>query len=315
MLGYQPKRCRTVGQRILWAGMSVRSDGATPAPRDGASDRRGKDDDPVPPRRDRVATEASGTGEAVRRVGTADRDALQRPRAGAVQAVLLQEVPRLPPALRERAGPHRTGPNRRHVHGVRRHPTVSVSPRTGDPSRLAGLVRRRHVDLAGLPGKILPDLVNEDAEAEEADRRHNEKQENGQRVVPSESRVDRRTLREEAPGDVEPVRQGNRAANCLAPIREDGEGEQDPTEDVDSPGMPSARPWVCFAVKNEIPPRQIPIARSTDKPRIVLTTNNGTSAKAKCNRTPRNMTPNTKVIATANTETAILDAARPKMYT
>src|SRR2546428_13431859 len=79
--------------------------------------------------------------------------------------------------------------------------------------------------------------------------------------------------------------------------------------------MPSARPWVCFAVKNEIPPRQIPIARSTDKPRIVLTTNNGTSAKAKCNRTPRNMTPNTKVIATAKTETAILDAARPKMYT
>src|SRR5438309_2446010 len=79
--------------------------------------------------------------------------------------------------------------------------------------------------------------------------------------------------------------------------------------------MPSARPWVCFAVKNEIPPRQIPIARSTDKPRIVLTTNNGTSAKAKCNRTPRDMTPNTKLIVTANTETAILDAARPKMYT
>src|SRR5438552_17198984 len=174
------KRRRVVkgssAQRILWAGTSVRSDGPPPAPRHGAADCRGTDDDPVPPRRDRVAAEASGTGEALRRVGPADRDALQRPRAGAVQAVLLQEVPRVPPAFRERARPHWAGPNRRHVHGVRRHPTVSVSPRTGDPSRIAGLVGRRHVDLAGFPGKVLPDLVNEDAEAEEADRRHNEKQ-------------------------------------------------------------------------------------------------------------------------------------------
>src|SRR2546426_12412514 len=107
--------------------MSVRSDGATPAPRDGATDRCRTDDDLVPPRRDGVAGEASGTGEAVRRVGPADRDALQRPRAGAVQAVLLQEVPRVPPSLRERAHPHRTGPDNRHVHGVRSNTTVSES--------------------------------------------------------------------------------------------------------------------------------------------------------------------------------------------
>src|SRR3989442_13440814 len=95
------KRRRVVkgssAERILWAGMSVRFDGATPAPRHGTADRRGTDDDPVPPRRDRVAAEASETGEAVRRVGPAHRYALQRPRAGAVQAVLLQEVPRVPP--------------------------------------------------------------------------------------------------------------------------------------------------------------------------------------------------------------------------
>src|SRR5881296_1830360 len=122
------KRRRVVkgssAQRILWAGTSVWSDGAPPAPRHGAADCRGADDDPVPPRRDRVAAEASWTSAALRRVGPADWDALQRPRAGAVQALLLQEVPRLPPALCERARPRGTRTSRRHVYGERRHPTV-----------------------------------------------------------------------------------------------------------------------------------------------------------------------------------------------
>src|SRR5438034_4558058 len=85
------KRRRVVkgssAQRILWGGTSVWSDGAPPAPRHGAADCRGTDDDPVPPRRDRVAAEASGTGEALRRVGPGVRDAVHSPGAGAVHAV------------------------------------------------------------------------------------------------------------------------------------------------------------------------------------------------------------------------------------
>src|SRR3989304_306153 len=67
--------------------------------------------------------------------------------------------------------------------------------------------------------------------------------------------------------------------------------------------MPSASPWVCFAVRNEIPPRQIPIARRTPSPRAKLARNIGTSWRAKSIRTLRNAAPNTRGTTTPTAAT------------
>src|SRR5213594_1456098 len=195
------------------------SDGEATASRDGAADRPRADDDALPPGREGGAPTPRRPRATLRRTGAADWDALQRSSAGAVQAVLLQEVSRVPPPLRQRPRPCGAGPGRRDVHHLRRRPAISLSPGTNRPSSVPPLVRRRHVDLAGLPGEVLPDLENEDAQAEEGDGRHEEEEEDRRRIISGQGRVHGEIRSEEPPREVEPVRQGDRAADGLAPTR------------------------------------------------------------------------------------------------
>src|SRR3989449_455446 len=218
---------------ILRTGCAI--DGEATASRDGAADRPRADDDALPPGRNGGAPTPRRPRATLRRTRAADRDALQRSSAGAIQAVLLQEVSRVPPPLRQRPSPCGAGSVSREVPHLRRRPGVSVSSRTSRSTRVPPLVRRRHVDLAGLPGEVLPHLENQDAQAEEGDGRHEEEEENRRRVVSGQGRVHGEIRSEEPPREVEPVRQGDRAADRLAPTRQNREGEQDPAEDAEQP--------------------------------------------------------------------------------
>src|SRR5207245_4882975 len=91
--------------RILCSGPAARPDGEATAPRHGAADRPGANDDALPTGRRRRAPAPCRPGATVRGARASDRDALQRPGARAVQAVVLQEVPRVPSAFGERPGP------------------------------------------------------------------------------------------------------------------------------------------------------------------------------------------------------------------
>src|SRR5207247_9353857 len=120
---------------------------------------------------------------------------------------------------------------------VRSRPTISV-PTGADGAACRprpASVGRRHVDLARLAGEVLAEFVNDHAQPEERDRGYDEEEQDRRLVVSSQGRVHTDRRREEATGDVEPIRQGNRAADRLAPIREDGEGEEDAAEDVEQP--------------------------------------------------------------------------------
>src|SRR5207249_10850382 len=105
----------------------------------------------------------------IRRTGPPDRDALQRPRPRVVQAVLLQEVPRIPPAACDGASPHRTRPSGGDLHLVRGRATISVQTGTEGPASDAreGSVRRRHVEFSRLAGQVLAPPEQAEAQPEE----------------------------------------------------------------------------------------------------------------------------------------------------
>src|SRR5438552_18786158 len=65
-------------------------DGEATAPRHGAADRPGAHDDALTPGRRRGAPAPCPPSATVRRASASDRDALQRPGACALQAVVLQ---------------------------------------------------------------------------------------------------------------------------------------------------------------------------------------------------------------------------------
>src|SRR2546428_5781890 len=152
---------------ILRTGCAI--DGEATASRDGAAHRPRADDDALPPGRAGGAPTPRRPRATIRGTRAADRDALQRSSAGAVQEVLLQEVSRVPPSLRKRPRPCGAGSGRRDGHHARGRPAISLSPGTNRPSSVPRLVRRRHVDLAGLPGEVLARLEDEQTQPEEGD--------------------------------------------------------------------------------------------------------------------------------------------------
>src|SRR2546422_4936789 len=102
------------------------SDGEASASRDGAADRPRAYDDALPPGRGGGAPTPRRPRATIRGTRAADWDALQRSSAGAVQAILLQEVSRVPPPLRERPRPCGAGSGRRDVHHLWGRPAISL---------------------------------------------------------------------------------------------------------------------------------------------------------------------------------------------
>src|SRR3989454_10375700 len=213
---------------ILRTGCAM--DGEASASGDGAADRPRADDDPLPPGRTRSAPTPRWPRATLRGTRSSDRHALQRSRPGAVQAILLQEVSRLPPPLRERPRPRRARPGRRDVHDLWRRPAVSVSPGTSRSSRVPRLVRRRHVDLAGLPGEELPGLEDQPTQPEEGDRRNDEEGHDREVAISGERAVDPERGGKQPARDVEPVGEGNRLPDRLAPGGKKREGEEHAAE-------------------------------------------------------------------------------------
>src|ERR671934_2215143 len=113
-------------RRVLCGAGQSGSHGEAAPPRHGAADRGRAHDDPIRARGFRGPPPPPGPGPSVRGVGASDRDAIQRPRPRTVQALVLQEVPRVPPAVRELAGAGLSEPGRGHMLRVWRDPEVPV---------------------------------------------------------------------------------------------------------------------------------------------------------------------------------------------
>src|SRR2546422_6616154 len=220
---------------ILRTGCAI--DGEAPASRDGAADRPRADDDALPPGRGRGAPTPCGACATIRRTRATDRDALQRSSAGAVQAILLQEVSRVPPPLRQRPGSGGTRPRRRDVYHLWLRSAISVSPgAVGAPSVSAPTsIRGRHVDFASPAGQVLAQFEYPYAEAEEDDGGQQQERENREVVEAGEARIQLKG-QEDSPGDFEPIGERDRFSNRLPPRREDREREEDAAEDVEDAG-------------------------------------------------------------------------------
>src|SRR5204862_7467647 len=115
------------------------------------------------------------------------------PRARAILTVLLQEVVRVAAAVGLRPRPRRPWEGRRHVYRLRSHPTFTVHAGATHETRLedADSIGRRHVDFPALPGKVLADLVDEDAQEKEADGGYDQEEQDRQRVESTQGRVHR----------------------------------------------------------------------------------------------------------------------------
>src|SRR5436309_14359854 len=113
-------------RRILSADSALRRDGQAPAPWHGAPDRCRAHGDPLSARGVGGPAPTGRPIPTIRRTGPPDRDALQRPRPRVVQAVLLQEVPRIPPAECDGESPHRARPSGVDLHLVRDRATKYV---------------------------------------------------------------------------------------------------------------------------------------------------------------------------------------------